>query len=225
MKNYVRVNQIVYDDLAKEYQQKMQEYIISDKKITAPFINYLKNHFDKIRVLELGPGSGLNLSYFENEGFDTTAIDISKEILRVSKEMAPKTNYLHEDFLEFNFSNLKFEGIFAKAFIHLFPKKDAVIALRKIFHLLEEDGIAFIATTIHENSDEGFFEKSDYNKKMKRFRKKWTETELLEEVKKVGFVVFDKSYVNVPMPKTTHFSVWMRHIEHPKIEHHSNRTF
>ena len=194
MKEYVKTNQKAYDNLAKEYKQRMQDYVISDRKITAPFIDYLKNHFDKIRVLEIGPGSGLNLSYFENEGFGTTAIDISKKILRVSKETAPKTKYIFGDFLTFDFGKSKFEGIFTKAFIHLFPKEDAIIVLEKIFDLLEERGAAFIATTIHEKSEEGFFEKSDYNKKMKRYRKKWTESELLEEVIKVGFTIFDKSY-------------------------------
>jgi ubiquinone/menaquinone biosynthesis C-methylase UbiE len=133
MKEYIKINQRVYDALAGEYRQKLKDYIISDKKIASPFIKYLKNHFDRIKVLELGPGSGLNLSYFESEGFDTTAIDVSKEILRVSKEMSPETKYIFGDFLTFDFGKLKFEGIFAKAFVHLFTKKDAAIVLKKIF--------------------------------------------------------------------------------------------
>ena len=184
MKEYIKINQEVYDNLAEEYKKRMQDYVISERKIATPFIDYLKGHFKNIRVLELGPGSGLNLSYFEKEGFDTTAIDISKEILRVSQETAPKTKYIFGNFMTSDF-NGKFEGIFAKAFIHLFPKEDAIIVLKKIFNMLEEKGIAFIATTVHEKSEEGFFEKSDYNKKLKRFRKRWTEEELLEELKKV----------------------------------------
>ncbi len=200
MKKYIKSNQKVYDNLAEEYKQKMRDYVISDKKIAAPFIDYLKNHFRKIRVLELGPGSGLSLSYLEKEGFETTAIDISGEILRVSQETAPKTKYLFGDFLAFGFGKSKFEGIFAKAFIHLFPKEDAIIVLKKIFDLLENNGAAYIATTIHEKSEEGFFEKTDYNQKMKRFRKRWVESELLEEITKIGFAIYHKGY-NIELNK------------------------
>ena len=94
MKDYIRINQKVYDNLAQEYKQKMEEYVISDRKIATPFIDYLKNNFNKVKVLEPGPGSGLNLSYFESEGFETTAIDISKEVITVSKEIAPRTKYI-----------------------------------------------------------------------------------------------------------------------------------
>ncbi len=194
MKEYIKTNQEVYDNLAEEYKQKMHDYVISDRRISAPFIDYLKNNFSKIRVLELGPGSGLVLSYFEKEGFKTTAIDISRKLLRVSQETAPKTRYLFGDFLAFDFGKLKLEGIFAKAFIHLFPKEDAQIVLKKIFDLLENNGAAFIATTIHEKSEEGFFEKTDYNQKMKRFRKRWVESELLEEITKIGFTIYHKDY-------------------------------
>ncbi len=194
MKEYIKTNQEVYDNLAEEYKQKMHDYVISDRRISAPFIDYLKNHFNKIRVLELGPGSGLVLSYFEKEGFKTTAIDISRKLLRVSQETAPKTRYLFGDFLAFDFGKSKLEGIFAKAFIHLFPKEDAQIVLKKIFDLLENNGAAFIATTIHEKSEEGFFEKTDYNQKMKRFRKRWVESELLEEITKIGFTIYHKDY-------------------------------
>jgi 2-polyprenyl-3-methyl-5-hydroxy-6-metoxy-1,4-benzoquinol methylase len=194
MKNYIKVNKEAYDTLAEEYKQKMKEYIISDRTIIVPFVDYLKTHFDKVKVLELGPGSGLNLTYFEEEGFDTTAIDISGEILKISQEIAPKTKYIFADFLVFDFGKTKFQGVFAKAFIHLFPKKDAVVVLKKIFDLLEEKGCAFLTTTIHDKAEEAFFEKEDYDKKMKRFRKKWLENELLEEITKVGFKIYDAKY-------------------------------
>lgn len=194
MKEYIKANQAVYDILADEYKQKMQDYLISDRKIAAPFINYLKEHFVKVRVLELGPSSGLNLNYFEKEGFKTTAIDISVEIIRVSRETAPKTKYLFGDFLAYDFGKSRFEGIFAKAFIHLFPKEDAVAALKKIIELLSPGGAVFIATTVHERSEEGYFEKTDYNKKLKRFRKRWTERELLDAVNEIGFKTLHKNY-------------------------------
>jgi len=196
MKDYIKLNQKTYDRVAKEYRERAKEYIVSEKNITSPFINYLKKHFKSIKVLELGPGSGLALSYLNDEGFDTTAIDISKEIIKISRERSPKTKYIHSDFLKFDFGKIKFEGVFAKAFIHLFPKKDAIIVLRKIYNLLVSNGVVYLATTVHEESEEGFFEKLDYKEKLKRFRKRWMEEELIEEVRKIGFEIVIKNYTD-----------------------------
>ncbi len=136
MKEYIKINKKCYDKLANEYENRKKKYLVSDGQLVKPFIDYLKKHFDKIKVLELGPGSGLCLSFFEKEGFDTTAIDISEKMIKVSKKTASKTKYILENFLEYNFDEHKYDGILAKAFIHLFPKKDAAIALKKIFDLL-----------------------------------------------------------------------------------------
>jgi hypothetical protein len=108
--------------------------------------------------------------------------------------VAPETKYFFGDFLTFDFGKSKFEGLFGKAFIHLFKKKDAIIVLKKIFDLLENNGAALITTTLHNTSEEGFFEKTDYNRKMKRYRKKWMDTELFEEIRKVGFKIYYKNY-------------------------------
>jgi len=180
--------------LAQEYKYKMPGYIKSERKIAIPFINYLKNTFGLIRVLEIGPGSGLNLSYLEKEGFKTTAIDISKNMIRVAGEVAPNTKFIHGDFLEYNFKKSSFEGIFAKAFIHLFPKKDAIQVLKKIKRLLVPKGAVFIATTVHPKPEEGYFEKTDYIHKLTRFRKKWTEKELIETLKSLNYNIINKGY-------------------------------
>lgn len=201
MKRYVKANQKVYDILADEYKSRLKDYVISDRKIAAPFISYLKKHFKSAKVLELGPGSGLNLSFFEKAGFVTTAIDISREILRVAEDTAPRTKYLLGDFLGYDFGRIKYDGIFAKAFIHLFPKSDAVIVLSKIAKLLVNGGAAFIATTVNEESVEGFFEKEDYQGATKRYRKKWTEDELMVSLADAGFKIINKGYHNEPDKK------------------------
>lgn len=194
MKEYVKINKKAYDDSAEEYKSRISEYIVSDRKIAGPFINYLKNNFSKARVLELGPGSGLNLSYFENEGFETYAIDISKNIIDVARKTSPQTRFIYGDFLENDFGNLKFEGIFAKAFIHLFPKNDAISVLKKIYGSLVPSGILFVATTVHAESGEGYVGKIDYKNQPERFRKNWTEEELLHALELTGFSLVDKGY-------------------------------
>lgn len=207
MKEYIKTNKLVYDQLAGEYQDRLKKFIIRDKKITAPFIDYLKQTFRKIKVLDLGPGSGLNSSYFAQAGFTTTAIDFSLKMIEVAKKNSPKTKFILGDFLEYDFKNLKFEGIFAKAFIHLFTKKDTMIVLKKINNLLVPKGVLFVATTFHQKSAQGYFAKKDYQNKLRRFRRKWTEAELILTLKDAGFKIklikkgydaeLDKKWINI----------------------------
>ncbi len=180
MKDYISANKKAYNALAKQYADRISEYEKSDATLIAPFINYLKTNFTNVRVLELGPGSGLALRFFQSDGFTTTAIEVANEIIKVARQTSPSTKFINDDFLKHNFSNQKYEGVFAKAFIHLFPKVDAELVLDKIYDLLVPRGAFFLATTIHIKPSEGYEQKSDYAKSPPRFRKKWTEAELME---------------------------------------------
>ncbi|MFA6255386.1 MAG: class I SAM-dependent methyltransferase [Patescibacteria group bacterium] len=207
MKKYLRDNQQVYDQLAGEYQERLKKFIVRDLKIASPFINYLKHSFTRARVLDLGPGSGLNSAYFVQAGFKTTAIDISRKMLAIAKKTSPQTKFILADFLQYDFKNLKFEGVFAKAFIHLFPKKDAVLVLEKINRILVPKGVLFVATTFHQKSTQGYFIKKDYNQKLKRFRRQWAKKDLVQTLKNSGFIIkmiktgydasLDKKWINI----------------------------
>lgn len=194
MKKYIQINQHVYDELAQEYKEKRKEFIAINKKITTPFINYLQKTFSFINLLEIGPGAGTELAYFNDQGFKTTAIDVSKNMIAVAKEISPKSKFINADFLEYDFGQTKFEGIYAKVLIHLFPKNDAILVLQKIHYLLKSNGIAFVGDSIYEKSEEGFAQKADYSKLLKRFRKNWVEKELVKEVCKAKFKILKKSH-------------------------------
>jgi len=183
MKKYILMNQKVYDELSSEYDERAEESFSCNERVSRGFVSYLKSNFRNPKVLELGCGSGLNLSIFEREGFETYCVDISRKMIEVSRKRAPNTKYLLSDFLECDFGDLKFEGVFASAFIHLFSKEDALIVLDKIKSLLSPNGILFLSTTLHKESEEGFYEKSDYSTKLKRFRKKWEINELMSTLK------------------------------------------
>lgn len=187
MKDYIKINEKVYDALSGEYKKKIEKYRFSDEQVLKPFIDCLIQRVEKPKFLELGPGSGLALYFFKEAGFETTAIDVSSKIIEVARETSPTTHFIHSDFLSHDFGSLKYDGIFAKAFIHLFPKPDAIKVLNKIHSLLSDKGIAFIGTTVHDKPSEGFFEKEDYELKLKRYRKKWTEKELTDAVKSCDF--------------------------------------
>ena len=189
MRDYVIINKKVYNNLAKEYCKRVKKCFFHNERITKPFIEYLKQNINMPKILELGCGNGLNLVAFEKEGLEPFAIDISNKMIGISKKRTINTKYFYGDFLEYDFKDLKFDGIFASAFIHLFSKKDAILVLEKIKNLLTNKGIIFLSTTIHQNSEEGFFEKEDYCGGFKRFRKKWIINELINTLKDLKFQI------------------------------------
>lgn len=210
---YLKINEDAYDLAADEYAARLGHYKERDKKILEPFIDFLKERFEKPKLLELGPGSGLALEYFEKSGFETFAIDISQKILDVAKNTSPKTTFYKGDFLSYPFDNKKFDGIFGKAFIHLFPKEDALLVLKKIKTLLSHSGLVYLSTTMHEEALEGFLQKEDYDKKPKRFRKQWTEKELTEALEETGFEIIFKD----KMKEEKYDKIWMLFIAQTKF--------
>lgn len=167
--------------------------MLADFESVEKFVSLIKERFDGPKILELGPGSGLALRILESEGINTKAIDFSGKIIEVARKTSPSTEFIEADFLEHEFSE-KFDGVFAKAFIHLFPREGALRVFEKVRGLLNSGGLFFLTTTVHKESKEGFLEKEDYEKKSLRFRKLWTEEELLEVLKAKGFRVVKKFY-------------------------------
>ena len=180
MQDYLSMNRKAYNHAANEYAARLQEYTESDVRLLQPFISYMQQVFPRSHILEPGPGSGLALHMFDAAGFQTSAVEIAENIIEVARRNSSNTQFIHDDFLQHELGDQKFEGVFAKAFIHLFPKDDAVRIVKKIYTMLPDRGGLFVATTIHEKSSEGYEEKLDYDDTPVRYRKKWTEQELMD---------------------------------------------
>ncbi len=123
-----------------------------------------------------------------------------------------KKNVLNAKFKIANFPKIKiskkFNGIILDAFIHLFKENKAKVILNKVKKILKPKGIFFISTTKHHLSKEGFFEKEGYAKKVKRFRKFWTEKEFKDFLKENKFKILDVTYEKQPDSN----NVWMNYI-------------
>ncbi len=209
MKRYILANKKAYDATAKEYDKRVKEYAYLDKLKVLRVLRL--SGLKKPSVLELGPGSGLCLSYFEKYGTrKTTAIDISPKMISVAKKRSPNTRFIRGDFLTTRF-NEKYDIIFVQAFIHLFPLSDARRVLRKIYSLLANNGFVFIATTIHEASSEDFSRKKDYtaSKNTVRYRRQWSQKDLLQEIKPYFSLAY-KRYRNERKYKKMWMGLYLR---------------
>jgi len=199
MKDYIRTNKKAYDKVAEEYGKRIKnksDFEEPLENLVGIPLKHAKERFSQINVLEIGPGSGEVCAYFEKQGYRTTAIDFSKKVLDFVRIVSPKTKLINTDILQYEFPENRYQLIYCGALIHLFKKEDAQRLIKKINRALSFKGILFINTTIHEKSEEGFYEKKDYISKAVRFRHKYTEKEFRKLIEKSNFRVLNKIVTN-----------------------------
>ncbi len=181
--NYSILNKNIYDILADEYESRVDSLMPVTNDAMDYFASYLK---PKGKVLDIGCAVGIAISVLKQKGFEIYGIEISPKMVEYAKKRNPSSKIITGDFLKTNFDK-KFDGILAFAFIHLFPKKEVLKIFEKIKSTLKPEGIALLSSTESLESKEGWYEKKDFNKKERRFRKFWTEKELAYAIKKAGF--------------------------------------
>lgn len=194
------VNKVAYNVAASEYENREErEFSMKNDPIfVAAFLKRVKEKFphlrnDQMAILDVGVGPGVNLDMFAQEEFRTYGVDISRGMLKVAKKRAPEARYTRRDYLKYE-PKRKFHGIMMKAFIHLFTESIARRILKKAWRDLEEGGVVFLATTVHDASTEGGLEqKADFPMEAKRYRKRWTKESFVSFLESVpGFEIIDE---------------------------------
>ena len=208
--DYIEINRTAYDSLADEYRARREPDRQKDTLLVRPFVRLLRQSFgnDRLRVLDVGCGNGLNLSMFADEGMEVTGIDISQRMLRVARETCPTATLIHADFLSHPFQPGSFHGVFAKASIHLFPMPDALRLLAKTYALLLPGGVFYVTTTVESAPSEGLREKTDYEGGIRRYRRMWSENDLRRAVSDSGFHIVETGYNQEPERGKIWFNIW-----------------
>lgn len=201
-KEYIKINRKAYDDFAiqhAERHKKQGKYDLTDEDWIKLLSEQLlaKNLINN--VLEIGPGTGRMLELFEEKlNCRTCAVELSKEMIKYAKIKSPRTLFIEDNILNVNFFENSFDAIFMGALIHNFPTEDVKLLLSLVYKWVKNDGKILIYTTIHDKTEEGYYEKEDYNGNIVRFRKKFTEKELKELILNAGFKITYKMYTEEP---------------------------
>lgn len=192
MRDYILANKKAYDDVAHEYRKRAGRSTEPIDILAGAPLRYARQNFGStLTVLEVGPGSGEVCSYYDKHGCRTIAMDVSSNILENVREISPHTELIEADILSYELDIDRFEMVYCGALIHLFTLDDAIAVMRTIIRSLKPGGILFINTTIHNESSEGYYEKHDYDKKVKRYRHRYTEHEFETLVLNAGFAIID----------------------------------
>lgn len=180
MDEYIEVNRKTYDAAAEEFLSKQPKRHESTLRLVNYFLDSLLEvaHLSPISILELGPGTGHASALLCDRGYEVTAIEFSEPMAKLTTKTAPNAVVINDEFLAHDFQDVMFDGIYAVAFIHLFPAEDALGVVQKIRALLKPGGIALISTTIHPESDEGYNTKLNFMSNRRRYRRQYTRENL-----------------------------------------------
>lgn len=95
------------------------------------------------KILVPGSGYGRNSKLFSTSGFDVTGIEISDEACALAQAFDPATKRYNGSFLEDEFDQGTYQGIYCFNVLQLFPKPDRIRLVRKSARLLAPNGLMF----------------------------------------------------------------------------------
>lgn len=190
---YADINRLAYDLLADQYSERSLSP--GPNQESAQFLAGLlatRLRPPVRRILELGPGSGDVLAILGNTAEETVAIDISARMAAIAHQHAPKALLIIADALRIDFPQQSFDGVYAGAFLHLFPTHDAAKLVRRIAKWTRRGGVVFANTSISSESTESLEVKSDYLHRVARFRSKWTEGQFRHLLEDNGLAITER---------------------------------
>jgi len=193
MKEYIKKTVDFYDKNIDEYFQKTIN--LQDKFWLDKFVSYLPQ---KSKVLDIGCAFGRDTKFFTNNGFDTTGIDLSENMIKKAKSFSPSSKFYVMDMQNLDFDNQSFDGIWCSATLLHLNKDDAITALKEIKRVLKKSGIIYL------NLKEGIGEKviiDDRYQNSEKFYSYYQESEIKGLLDEFGFQVVDFKLENNPQEK------------------------
>jgi 2-polyprenyl-3-methyl-5-hydroxy-6-metoxy-1,4-benzoquinol methylase len=115
------------------------------------------------KILVPGSGYGRNSKLFSTSGFDVTGIEISEEACALAREYDPATKLHNGSFLEDNFVQGSYQGIYCFNVLQLFLKPDRIRFVQKSAQILSPGGLMFFTGISDQDASHGQGEEVEEN--------------------------------------------------------------
>ena len=109
-------------------------------------------------IIDIGAGSGRDLKYFLDVGFDAEGIDLSCELCKKA-EVYSGAKVMCTDLCEWQ-PDKKYDGVWANASLLHLPADEIEKFILRLPEILKNDGVAFVS--MKSGIDTGFDEKGRY---------------------------------------------------------------
>jgi len=105
-------------------------------------------------ILDLGCGPGRDLIVFRDLGHVAVGLDGAEEFVRMARQHSG-CEVLHQDFLELDLGDGRFDGVFANASLFHVPSQELPRVLGELCRALKADGVLF-SSNPHGPNREGW---------------------------------------------------------------------
>ena len=148
------------------------------EEVRQKFAALLKKE-DKRTLLELGAGAGFDSKFFQEEGYDVLATDLSPEMIHVCLNRGVPAQVV--DIYDLSSLNRKFDAVFSMNVLLHVPKTDIDTVLASIAQTLATDGLFFYGVYGGEDKEEVFTDNTKMS--LPRFFSFFSDQKLLEVVR------------------------------------------
>ncbi|MBU0757309.1 MAG: methyltransferase domain-containing protein [Nanoarchaeota archaeon] len=180
----IKITQDTYNKTAHLFHE-LHSDVQSVRNLIDIFIENIKGN----KILDIGCASGRDSRFFSEKGYDVIGIDMSKELLSIAKEFAPKAKFIHMDMRHPEFEPGSFDGIWCQAsFLHI-PKKEAKKTLSEFYKILMKNGLIYIG--IKEGTGERFVENKKEHKGLKKYISYYSVKETKDLLEAHSFHIID----------------------------------
>ncbi len=179
------------NEKVKSYYDKMAKKINSPtetrnkaKDFTHYDVAFVKQYADnKMSLLDLGSGTGLLINNLIDDFKSITAVEKYEEFSQFIKK-DKKINLIHQDLLELNLGNVRFDIITMFGIMNYFNKEEAKSIYEKVYNYLNDKKILIVKNQMGVDADvtvDGFSEELQTNY-YSNYRYVKEEVKLLESI-------------------------------------------
>lgn len=173
-----------YDQLARVYSASNDGAVPDD---LVPLATKLTRYVGKSgHILDVGCGTGRDLSWFEEHGIVGTGLDRSGGMLQIARSRV-KAPLVAGDMRQIGLRSGTFDGAWCCASLLHLPKDDLRLALQEIRRALKHDGMVIV--TVQEGTDEQW--ESGYGSDVQRFFARYQLEEMRQFLLQAGLTIVE----------------------------------
>ncbi len=128
-----------YNDNARSFKFAVEKFVFkNDLDQLEQFSKLVKANG---KILDVGSGSGRDTVLFFKRGFDVVGMDLSKNLIKLSKESNSKIKFIQGSMLKIPFPDKYFDGLWVHAsMLHISKMSDVVKAMSEFNRVCKSNG-------------------------------------------------------------------------------------
>ena len=173
----------LFDKYAEQYSEFTFSNILQYE--LNRFISFLPKN---AKIIDIGCGSGRDVQYFTDYGFQVIGIDASASMIKEAMKNVPEGDFRTMSMQSLDFPEKSFDAAWVLDAISFIDKSDAVKFLSSLHAILEDNGVVFISARQGVGETEIEYEKLGNSKIKVSF---FYEEEIENLLKENGFEIFN----------------------------------